>query len=259
MTVKFERLSDPSPINMADSWYQYASTDHFWFQWRFFALRRLVRDVDLGTRVLEIGCGNGVAGLQFEREFDVSVDGCDLNEAALRMAAGGRGSLYVYDIHDRRPEWEGFFDSILLLDTLEHIDDPIGFLRSAAFHLHPEGLMVFNVPAMSWLYSRYDEIAGHVKRYDKRLLRKELADAGLSLCAETYWGLTMIPVLMARKLVVGLLPHNKVIKGGFQPSWPTEWFLRLLMHAERSLLGNPCVGSSLAAIARPARTGRRNG
>jgi len=250
---KFEQLSESDAVNMSDSWYQYTTADHFWMQWRFSVLRELLQKVALGERILEVGCGSAVASQQIEAEFDVAVDGCDLNPTGMRLAEPGRGNLYLYNIHDRRPEWENAFDTIFLLDTLEHIDEPVEFLRSVAFHLQKDGIIVLNVPALNFLYSRYDEVVGHVKRYDKKTMKRELAEAGLSLDRHRYWGITMLPVVLARKVMASFLPQDRVCASGIDPSKSAEFLLRCLMAAEQKLIRSPWAGSSLAGVARLVR------
>lgn len=251
MTPAIQTLSPPAGFSMADDWYQFARTDHFWFQWRFAVLQRLLAGIDLGGQILEIGCGNCVARDQFEAALDRPVHGCDLNLAAMKLAGPGRGELYFYNIHDRRPEWRQAFDSILLLDTLEHIDDTRTFLESVRAHLKPGGLLVINVPALQALYSRYDAVAGHVKRYTVPVLADELAEAGFELMRTRYWGCTMLPVLAARAAALRLSRQEDVIKRGFQPASPlADRVLRSLMRLELASSAAPRLGASLAALAR---------
>jgi SAM-dependent methyltransferase len=236
---------------MADAWYAHARADHFWIQWRFQAMRRLLRNVELGNRVLDVGCGSGIVRDQLEACYDRPVLGCDLNVAALERAKPGRGKLYLYDVHDRRPEWAGAFDSVFLLDTLEHIDDAVGFLQSIRFHVADHGLLVINVPALQSMYSVYDEVAGHVKRYSLAVLREELGSAGFAIARYAHWGLLMLPVLAARKWMLRFCDRDRVITRGFEP--PTKWtdcLLRTLMAIERRCIPRPWIGSSLLVAAR---------
>lgn len=235
---------------MADDWYAYASSEHFWFQWRLAALRRLLAGIDPGERILEVGCGNGIARGQLEAHYDRPIDGCDLNLHALQLAEAGRGRLYLYNVHDRRPEWDGQFDTIFLLDTLEHIETPVPLLQSLGHHLRPKGLLVLNVPAVECLYSRYDQLAGHVRRYRLTTLATELEQAGFRLLRSAYWGLTLVPVVALRKLLVRFAAPERVIARGFQPSSRlADLVLRGLMHTERGLLKRPWIGTSLAVVA----------
>lgn len=244
-------LSPPIDYQMADEWYALATADHFWFQWRFRALLRLIGTRELEGPVLEVGCGHGVVRGQLERAYGCPVDGCDVNLSALSLAPSGRGGLYVYDIHQRRPEWREHFGTIFLLDTLEHIPEPTPFLESLAWHLRQGGMLAINVPALQSLYSRYDEVAGHVKRYNRYRLRSELATAGFTLPRSAYWGGSLLPVAAARKAMLRFISPERVIERGFQPgsAW-TDGFLRLLMAIETGLPFSPPLGTSLLGLAR---------
>lgn len=244
-------LSAPAPFAMTDDWYQFATQEHFWFQWRFAVLCDLLEKTPPGETILEIGCGNGVVRDQFEQKYQRPVHGCDLNLPALKLARRGMGELYFYNIHDRRPEWKGYFDTILILDTLEHIEDTRSFLESARYHLKPGGQLVINVPAMQWLYGVYDRIAGHVKRYNLRQLQSELNEAGFDVRSHHYWGFTVLPILGVRRFILPLISRDRVIERGFQPqSRLAEWTLRTLMKLERTLAKWPPIGASLAAVAK---------
>ena len=41
-------LSPQEKVEMADEWYEIAAADHFWFEWRFACLRRLLGPIPLG-------------------------------------------------------------------------------------------------------------------------------------------------------------------------------------------------------------------
>lgn len=244
-------LSSPTDYQMANDWFDVASAEHFWFQWRLWAITRLLGGSGLVSPVFEVGCGAGVARLQFAQYFDVDVDGCDINDPALQQAKPGRGRLYYYNIHDRRPEFAERYGTILLLDALEHIDDPVAFLQSIRYHLRVGGRLLVNVPAQQWLYGRYDEVDGHVKRYDKRTLRREAAAADLHVERTAYWGGTMIPVVLARKLMLAATPRERVMARGFAPASPAvDFVLRSVMRLEQALCPAPLLGASLAAVLR---------
>ncbi|HVC59474.1 MAG TPA: methyltransferase domain-containing protein [Acetobacteraceae bacterium] len=63
------------------------------------------------------------------------------------------------------------FDTILYLDVIEHIEDDAAELRRAASHLAPHGRLVVLAPAHQFLFSPFDAVIGHHRRYTAQSLR----------------------------------------------------------------------------------------
>lgn len=237
---------------MAESWYEFATPDHFWMKWRTTLLRRMMKrtGVERG-RGLDIGCGQGVLFRELEDGLPVTIDGCDLNTAALAMAYPGRGTVYQYNIFDYHPDLVGTYDFAMLIDVIEHVDDDAAFLRAAARHVKPGGAVLINVPALGMLYGPYDRAAGHLRRYSTASLKVALEKAGLLPGTITYWGFSMIPLLIVRNLVLKGTAEEDIIRRGFQPVHPVvNAALGLMSRIELALRLSWPIGSSLTAIAR---------
>ena len=233
---ELEVLSQPQVVAMADEWFQFATADHFWMQWRNRLLVRAVKRA--GTPVqqaLEIGCGNGVARNMLERDLGIAVDGCDLNRTALEMAKPGKGRLFVYDIFDQERSLMEHYDAVFLLDVIEHIRDDTAFLITALRHLRRGGLLVVNVPASMLLFSDYDRVQGHVRRYTPAGLAKLFHRCGVKTEAVQPWGLLMIPFLLARKALLGRTKAKTaeaILRRGFVPP---NGLSRLLLHGLKNI------------------------
>jgi SAM-dependent methyltransferase len=230
---EIEVLSQPQTVSMADEWFQFATADHFWMQWRHRLLVRALKRAGVPVRrALEIGCGRGIARDMLERDFDFPVDGCDLNRTPLEMAKPGKGRLFVYDILDQAPSLLGRYDAVFLLDVIEHISDDAGFLSAALRHLRVGGLSIVNVPASMRLSSDYDRVAGHLRRYTSSGLADLLNRCGLEVQAIWPWGLSMVPLLVARKFLLRRAKTADVIRSGFVPP---NGISRLLLHGLKNL------------------------
>lgn len=245
-------LSPSAPVSMAESWYEFATPDHFWMKWRTILLRRMMEQagVDRG-RGLDIGCGQGVLFRELEERHAVTIDGCDLNLAALEMAYPGRGTVYQYNVFDFHPDLVGAYDFTMLIDVIEHVEDDAAFLAAAARHVKPGGAILVNVPALSQLFGPYDRAAGHLRRYSARTLTSALERAGLVPQQVSYWGFSLIPLLLVRNLVLKRTPEDEIIRRGFQPIHPlVNSTLGWICQLELALGLRWPIGSSLTAVAR---------
>lgn len=247
--IKF--LSTRKSEIFPDQWYSLARDDHFWMQWRLQAFLRQLKDlnVDLNSpcSVLEIGCGDGALRQQLEKISSWSIDGADINDAALKNTPNVRGKTFFYDIFDKYQDFAGHYDIIILFDVLEHIKDEAPFIDAVKFHLKKNGKLFINVPALQSLYSRYDEAVGHQRRYDKAMMADVLNSMDLKLMDMRYWGFSMLPLLGIRQLMVKNAPLSaETIRKGFQPPSPmANKMMKLVMRFETSFWKNPLSGSSL--------------
>lgn len=63
------------------------------------------------------------------------------------------------------------FDTIIYIDVLEHIEDDRGELKLAAAHLRPGGRAIVLSPSHQWLFTPFDAAIGHLRRYNRSMLR----------------------------------------------------------------------------------------
>jgi 2-polyprenyl-3-methyl-5-hydroxy-6-metoxy-1,4-benzoquinol methylase len=73
-----------------------------------------------------------------------------------------------------------WFDTIVYIDVLEHIDDDRAELERAAARLKPDGRIIVVSPAHQWLFSPFDQAIGHFRRYSRATL-SSISPRGLDL------------------------------------------------------------------------------
>ena len=140
----------------------------------------------LGQRVLEVGCGIGTYSLEIatgtRQLVCVELEKAFVEEFVRRV--GNRRNVRVIcedaNLLDTTPDLEGF-DTVLLLDVLEHVENDIGMLVNLAARLVPGGYMIVKVPAMPSIYSAMDIAIGHLRRYDHDSLRDVLLRSGVEI------------------------------------------------------------------------------
>lgn len=108
-------------------------------------VRRWLRDLPPGTRVLDAGCGEGVLVDEFAGRL--AIEGLDQNYSSDRVRTGSLTSL---------PYADGTFDRALCLDVLEHLtfEDQPRALSELHRVLRPGGELLVSVPNLAHLQSR---------------------------------------------------------------------------------------------------------
>jgi SAM-dependent methyltransferase len=247
-------LSSPEEVSMADEWFDIANVSHFWMEWRLAIIEQVLKKIDgLSPRMrfLEIGCGHGEFLLQSDARLNVVTDGCDLNLFALNKISDVNGDVYVYDILELNPNMILKYNGVFLLDVIEHIDRDDEFLKAAINHVIADGLIIINVPALSFLFSDYDVVAGHKRRYSKKQIENLLRSCDIEPLYITYWGFSLLGVALLRKLFLKFVPRDKVINAGFSPgSAFVNKAFKILMKLEVSIIKRPFLGTSIIAIGR---------
>jgi glycosyltransferase involved in cell wall biosynthesis len=140
----------------------------------------------LGQRVLEIGAGIGnLTAWLLPRERYVASDLNPNYLQYLKNFASGKPYLEVAKVDleeaaDFAP-YQGQFDTVVCLNVLEHVRDPLLALRNMRSALAPGGRLVLYVPQGQGLYSSLDEALAHRCRYDPEMLRGELEGTGFEV------------------------------------------------------------------------------
>jgi len=255
-TSKYKTISKLDDFSFVHKWYELADEDHFWMRWRLRAFlnqaKYLKISKDRSLRGLEVGCGHGVFRKQIECETNWTVDGTDLDCRALEQNPQCRGETYAYDIMEKNLDFKEKYDFIFLFDVLEHIEQPIVFLEACLFHLKKDGYIYVNVPALQFLFSPYDIVVGHFRRYNKQILSDELLQSELQIDNIQYWGFSIIGLLFLRKLFLSpKLKHEDIIQRGFKPPGKfMNFLLCMLMNIETFLIKQPPLGTSVMAAAK---------
>ena len=142
--------------------------------------------------------------------------------------------------------------AIGLFDVLEHLEEPEELLTECHRVLERLGRLYLSVPALTWLWSQADDLAGHKCRYTKKTLTKLLRDCGFEVQNCSYRLTTLVaPMAIFRSLPwrLGYRPDEKVIvkQLGYFP----EAIARCILGIERKLVGFVPVGTSLFASVSP--------
>ena len=144
----------------------------------------------LRGHVLEVGAGTGTVTKRLVQQgFRVTcVEPDQETREALagRLAGTDRVTVLGGFASDLTEEHRGRYDSALLVNVIEHIEDDRGELQRLALLLPPGSPIVIWVPAFDLLYSRYDREVGHYRRYSRRAIEALCESAGLAVASSEF-------------------------------------------------------------------------
>lgn len=102
-----------------------------------------------------------------------------------------------------------FYDSVIFINVLEHIEDDISALKTSYRILNKEGKIVIFVPALKFLFSRFDHSIGHFRRYSKSELLSIAEKSGFKVLNCKYFdSVGIIPWFFFMKVLNGTLNHK---------------------------------------------------
>lgn len=174
-------------------------------------------------RALDLGCGTGLNLEHLQRYAQVT--GTDYYEEALDFClARGYRDLCKADAAFL-PFKEQYFDIVTALDVIEHLDDDLTALQELYRVVRPGGLLIVSVPAYKFLWTYWDDILGHRRRYTTRMMGNVARRAGFVPRKLSYSNaLILIPTVVVRMIKSLLLKFAK--KRG-EPGDPASDFIEL--------------------------------
>jgi glycosyltransferase involved in cell wall biosynthesis len=148
-------------------------------------------DGSLGRRVLEVGSGTGnMTRLLYGRDLIVATDMESAYLHILQNRFRRLPTIQVEKLDLETDDWKkltGYqFDTVVMLNVLEHIEHDRRALEHLRELLVPGGKLLLFVPADQALFGTLDEQVGHFRRYTTETLRDVLASAGFEIRQLTY-------------------------------------------------------------------------
>lgn len=104
---------------------------------------------------------------------------------------------------NRRDEDFGAAGHVALMDVLEHQEDDRAFMAELSEKMVPGARLLLTVPAMPSLWSDWDTMLGHYRRYTKRALRDAVGPLPMEIVEQGYIFPELIPLGWVRRMREG--------------------------------------------------------
>ena len=168
---------------------------------------RTLLPLGTGSSALDIGCNDGLFTKEICRCFRrvLGIDASSLHIERARLIAP-EAELRVALVEEFDPGDE-LFDTVYMLDLLEHLDEPVEVLKRVKSWLSPHGYVIIQVPnavslnrrigqkmgLISDLYelTPQDIEVGHKRFYDLESLKQDILASGLNV--ESMGGIFLKP------------------------------------------------------------------
>lgn len=241
--------------------------DHFYLaedrHWWFRARRRILAGLlertlpGSGLKIADVGCGTGGMLSVLSRWGEVT--GVDESPLAREYCArrGFPGILSPKEFQERGDQ----YDLVTSFDVVEHIPDDAAFLRGLYERLVPGGRLLITVPAYAFLWSSFDEMNHHQRRYSRGEITARVDEAGFTVERSSHFNTWLFPAVAGVRFVEKWSGRGKgndmdtnAALGRYFKIGPLNGVLESVFASEDGWLkrGNLPFGSSIFVLARKA-------
>jgi SAM-dependent methyltransferase len=245
--------------------------DHYWHVHRRQIILRELEMFTKGSRtgLMELGCGIGTVAT-FLNAHGYEVDYADVFESALEIAAerararlGDAAKARCFRRVDVTQSVPGGYRGLLLFDVIEHLPDDYRVMRIVRESLPARGndaFVMITVPAFQRLWSPWDDVEKHKRRYTRAQVVRLLERTGFAVERITYFfaplffAASAVKVIrMVRDALAGPTTAASITELTEGQSWPLlNRVMLAALSVEKPLLshGRLPLGTSILAIAR---------
>lgn len=174
---------------------------HWWHISKRTIASKLILRFKRGSKlkILDIGCGTGKNVEEFSAIGETW--GVDNSNEALKFCRNHRKLINIKKGDAQKLDFKNeTFDVVTLLDVLEHVDEE-KTLREISRVLKANGILIITVPAYQWMWSKWDEVLHHKRRYTSRRLKNTLEGSGFKVLKTSYlYSFLLLPVFIVRKI-----------------------------------------------------------
>lgn len=183
----------------------------FWHSNRFRVIGQMVKG--LTGNLLDIGCAGGTFTNELSKHTTAQITGVDISKEAISYAKDTYPHI-DFDVHDaaqpRLPYPDQSFDTVTLLEVLEHLLNPVETLQEMKRLVKKTGQVIVLVPSENWLFRALWSVwvkmpwggkvwdDAHVQRFDGGKLKHLMEFIGYEILEEKRFIMGLLIAIKAR-------------------------------------------------------------
>lgn len=175
-----------------------SEASNLWSQYRTQIVLDLLTDSNISI-IWEVGAGDGNMAIPL-RDFGVFTVAIEPLTSGAKVLAKEDFVVYLSRLESLNLP-DNSLGAIGLFDVLEHLENPEDLLFEIRRILQPDGILLTSVPAHGWLFSDFDIVNGHFRRYSRKTLSHLLKKSGFTENRIQYrFFFLVLPALFLRKI-----------------------------------------------------------
>lgn len=194
---KLDQIHESVPASYYDDSIANNPIKRFWHANRFKIIGQMVQDAE--GELLDIGCSGGTFTNELSKKCKANITGVDISPEAIEYAKATYPHIdfMVHDAHQAQlPYADQSFDTVTLLEVLEHLLNPVEILQEMKRLVKKDGQVIVLVPAENFIFQTLWPIwtklpfggkawdDSHVQRFDGKKLKHLMEFIGYKILEE---------------------------------------------------------------------------
>lgn len=155
--------------------------------------------------LLEIGCGTGFVLKMIAENFQNSnILGTEIYESVVKIAKKRLiklKNIKIFKMDARKMKQNNKYDIVAAFDVIEHIKEEAIVLNNIYKSLKQNGLLIITVPQHKFLWSIYDEIGFHQRRYSIKYVKFILSKNKFKIDYSTSFNSFLLPIMFLSRFL----------------------------------------------------------